>query len=294
MLSILIPSYNYVCTGLVKALQGQASELGCPYEILVADDASGEPYKRENREINRLPGCKYLELPQNVGRSRIRNFLGRQARYDYLLFIDCDAIVSDSRFLARYMAVCGQAPVVYGGLVHPDAMPSPDVSLAYRYEKRAEPRHTAVKRARHPYASFRTFNFMVARKVFLEHPFDEDIVRYGHEDTLFGKALKEAGVGILHIDNPLVNGGLDTNEKLLDKTEESLRMLYVHRKKLEGSSGVLRLHGMLQRFRLVPLVAFLYRKVRPAVRRDLLGTRPHLLLFAFYKIGFYCDLSREG
>ena len=40
MLSILIPTYNYVCVKLVSDLQQQAEGLGCPYEILVADDAS--------------------------------------------------------------------------------------------------------------------------------------------------------------------------------------------------------------------------------------------------------------
>ena len=40
MLSILIPTYNYVCVKLVTDLQQQAERLECPYEILVADDAS--------------------------------------------------------------------------------------------------------------------------------------------------------------------------------------------------------------------------------------------------------------
>lgn len=288
MLSILIPTYNYVCVKLVTDLQRQAEALGCAYEILVADDASEEEYKRKNREINKLPCCKYIELQENVGRSRIRNILGFQAQYGSLLFMDCDAAVMDDRFLARYMAVRGQAQVVYGGLAHPSSMPSPDVALAYRYEKQAEPRHTAEQRARHPYAAFRTFNFMVARETFLKHPFDETIVRYGHEDTLFGKSLKDDGVDILHIDNPLMNCGLDTNAVTLAKTETSLRTLYAHRDKLEGSSGVLRLHGMLRRWHLVRPLLFFYRLCRPAVRRNLLSRHPSLVLFAFYKIGYYC------
>lgn len=295
MLSILIPTYNYVCVRLVSDLQRQAEALGCAYEILVADDASDEAYKRKNREINKLPHCQYIELQANVGRSRIRNILGFRARYDYLLFMDCDAAVVDDRFLARYMAVRGQAPVVYGGLVHPSSLPSPAVSLAYRYEKQAEPRHTAEKRARHPYDSFRTFNFMVSRETFLKHPFDETIVHYGHEDTLFGKSLREDGIAVLHIDNPLLNCGLDVNAVVLSKTEMSLRMLYVHRDKLQGCSGVLRLHDLLQRWHLVPAVSGVYRLFRPLVRRNLLGNRPNLFLFAFYKIGYYCswELAEE-
>ena len=33
------------------------------------------------------------------------------------------------------MAVRNAAEVVYGGLVHPEQLPSPEVSLAYLYEK---------------------------------------------------------------------------------------------------------------------------------------------------------------
>ena len=227
MLSVLIPTYNYVCVKLVSDLQRQAKELGCPYEILVADDASEEVCKRENRKINLIPHCKYIELEENVGRAHIRNILGYQARYEYLLFIDSDAAVVSGCFLGNYMAVRRQAPVIYGGLVHPLKLPSPEMALAYRYEKHAEPRFTAERRARHPYEVFRTFNFMIRRDVFLKHPFDESIVRYGHEDTLFGKSLKADGIAILHIDNPLMNCGLDDGENLLRKTEESLRTLYL-------------------------------------------------------------------
>lgn len=191
MLSILIPTYNYVCVKLVTDLQQQAERLECPYEILVADDASEEAFKRENRKINGIPGCKYIELQENVGRSRIRNILGHLARYDYLIFMDCDASVVGSDFLSRYMTVRNAAEVVYGGLVHPEQLPSPEVSLAYLYEKNAEPHFTAEKRALHPYKVFRTFNFMILRETFLKHPFDETITHYGHEDTLFGLALKK-------------------------------------------------------------------------------------------------------
>ena len=263
MLSILIPTYNYVCVKLVTDLQQQAERLECPYEILVADDASEDAFKRENRKINGIPNCKYIELQENVGRSRIRNILGRLARYDYLIFMDCDASVVSNEFLSRYMAVRNAAEVVYGGLVHPEQLPSPKVSLAFFYEKHAEPHFTAEKRALHPYKVFRTFNFMILRETFLKHPFDETITHYGHEDTLFGLVLKK---------------------------EESLRTLYVHRDKLERSSGVHRLYGTLQRLHLVLFVSLLYRLCRPMIRRNLYSRHPNLYFFAFYKVGYYCSL----
>ena len=72
MLSILIPTYNYVCVKLVTDLQQQAERLECPYEILVADDASEDAFKRENRKINGIPDCKRgpFAYPQYLGASR--------------------------------------------------------------------------------------------------------------------------------------------------------------------------------------------------------------------------------
>ena len=126
----------------------------------------------------------------------------------------------------------------------------------------------------------------------MKHLFDESIVRYGHEDTLFGKSLKADGIAILHIDNPLMNCGLDDGVNLLRKTEESLRTLYLLRSKLEGSSGILRLYGILKRFRMAGLVRWLFGVARPLLRRNLLGRHPSLWAFGFYKIGFYCSVSR--
>ena len=177
--------------------------------------------------------------------------------------------------------------------MHPEQLPSPKVSLAFFYEKHAEPHFTAEKRALHPYKVFRTFNFMILRETFLKHPFDETITHYGHEDTLFGLVLKKERIKILHIDNPLMNCGLDTNLDVLLKTEESLRTLYMHSEKLKDCSEILRLYGLLRDMHLLRSVSFLYHLCRPMIRRNLLGKHPNLYCFAFYKIGYYCNLAKE-
>ena len=105
MLSILIPVYNYDCSELVAALDKQAVRLNINYEILVADDASEESFRQRNRVINERPNCRYIELSENVGRSRIRNILASEAQYGYLLFMDCDGVVVRDDFL-KTLAVC--------------------------------------------------------------------------------------------------------------------------------------------------------------------------------------------
>lgn len=294
MLSILIPTYNYLCAGLVSDLHQQAERLNINYEILVADDGSQEAFKKKNRIINNLSHCKYIELEENIGRSRIRNLLGRTAQYEYLLFMDCDAEVINRDFIARYIDAQKRGKVVYGGLLHPDELPAPELSLAYKYEKEAEAKNTREMRERHPYRVFRTFNFMIEKLTFLQHQFDESITKYGHEDTLFGKSLQTDGIAIVHINNPLLNKGLDTNVKLLEKTEESLKTLYELRHKMGESSAVLRMYEHMNRFHLCGLTARLFKLTRKFIYRQLTDTHPSLLLFAFYKLGYYCQLCQEN
>ena len=143
MLSILIPTYDYDCTALVADLQRQAQQAGVPYEIIVADDASpNEAVKLSNRSINALPHCRLVELPTNVGRARIRNRLADEARYEWYLFMDSDAEVVADDFVATYLRHL-DADVVCGGLCHAPVLPSPEVSLRYAYEKRADKRREA-------------------------------------------------------------------------------------------------------------------------------------------------------
>ena len=118
----------------------------------------------------------------------------------------------------------------------------------------------------------------------------------GMKDTFIRIGIKKKKASkILHIDNPLMNCGLDTNLNVLRKTEESLRTLYVHRKKLEGSSEMLRLYGILQRLHLVSFVFLLFRLCEPMLRRNLYGRHPNLYFFAFYKNRLLLQtLLREG
>ena len=165
------------------------------------------------------------------------------------------------------------------------------MSLRYTYEKAAEKHHTATKRNERPYASFRTFNFMIRRKAFLQVKFDETFRHYGYEDVLFGIQLKESGFRIAHIDNPLENKDIETNEIFLRKTEEALRTLAEHADKLGDSVHLHHLYLRLQRIGLLPIVRKLFQWFAPTLQRNLLSNTPNLPCFAFYKLGYYALLK---
>ena len=292
MLSILIPTYNYDCTQLVRDLHEQAELLGVDYEIIVADDASPIAACREkNREINALPCCRLIELERNLGRARIRNRLADEARFEWLLFMDSDAEVISDSFIVDYLKHT-DADVVCGGLCHTDILPSPEVSLRYAYEKRADKRRAAYYRTQHPYEQFITFCFMVRASVFQAIRFDDSITEYGHEDTLFGIELERRKVNILHVDNPICQGGIETNAEFIAKTQAALRNLVLMEDCMQDHSSLLRLYNMLRRARIDGCMARWFARKEEWLEARLMESTPRLYLFFIYKLGYYCCLKR--
>ena len=294
MLSILIPTYQYDCSLLVNDLHQQAQELGVDYEIIVADDASPTPSYRESLgKLSSLAHFRLIKLKENVGRARIRNLLAREARYEWLLFMDADAKVISPTFLAHYLSYAIQGTdVICGGLCHASSLPSPDVSLRYAYEHRADKRRAAHYRSQQPYAHFTPFNFMIRREVFLSICFCESITEYGHEDTLFGIALGQRKVPLRHIDNPLQHLGLEPNEVFLKKSRAALRNLASMENSLGEYSMLIKAYRLLCRIGLSKPLARWYARYETRLTAHLCGERPCLKLFFLYKLGYYCKVKQ--
>lgn len=305
MLSILIPTYNYVCAHLVCDLQKQCEEVQASlgeenfqYEIIVADDASTDAACVEkNAVIDYLPDCRYELRDENVGRAHIRNWLFDQARYEWALLIDCDAEVIHDDFILRYCKAitCGSA-IIVGGIATPlDAEPGCELRL--RYEQAAERIRTLNFRREHPAAAFSTFNVMISRNVLAGLHFDERCTEYGYEDALFGIEAERRGFSICHIDNPLQHNGINDNSSFLRNTETSLRMLRHLGPPMTDRARVARAArhfegSWLRRITLKPLTILLYKMCRPLLRSNLLSRHPNLHVFAFYKLGYYLSLPR--
>lgn len=287
-ISILIPTYNDRCAPLVETLQQQACTLDINYEIIVADDGSTDAdVLAANRSVNQLPHCRLVECPENKGRSAIRNFLAQQARYPWLLFLDCGIAIHHQHFLHDYALSVG-SDVIDGGVSILDDGSQSRANLRYIYELKAAPRHSARQRSLRPYRHFRSTNFMISRNIMLRHPFDERFHSYGYEDVLFGKALEHHQVSIQHIDNSVALQNFESNDRFISKTEESLRTLYQFREELQGYSRLLDHVRMLGPF--APLVRYMHRLLGPMERRHLTSSHPSLPLFHLYRLGYYLSL----
>ena len=294
MLSILIPVYAYEVEPLVRDLQQQASKLTLDWEIRLLDDASPNQWQVKNRQLAQLPGVFYEELPENVGRAKIRNLLGQQARYEYLLFLDSDSGVDQPGFLLNYLAHLAPNRVLCGGRSYLPQAPKAPFYLHWWYGTQREVR-SAIDRRQQPYAGFMTNNFVVPKEVIRRIPFDETVTTYGHEDTLFGFQLEAAGVEIHHLDNPVLHIGLDEAEHWLKKQRIAIQNLYrLHQQNPSLQTQALRWWLLLHRTGLLPLVIpFLKKKSLQWEQQLLHQHQPNLRLLDMLKICWLEEVHRS-
>lgn len=291
MLSILIPTKDYCCRTLVESLHRQADTLGIDYEIIVGEDGSSPKNLSLNAPLAQLPHCRIIVQQTNLGRSRIRNILAREARGRDIFFIDSDAVAEREDIIRLYTQALENNLVVCGGLYHSDTPLTNSCRLRHRYERAADKHRSAKERNKAPYDRFATFCFAIRRELFLAIEFDESIRNYGYEDTLFGYELRNRGVTIKHIDAPLLHIGLESNRVYLAKVEESLHTLLQLQEKIAPTT-LLRCYNRLAAMHLTGAVAFMWRVFRHMLRANLLSKYPSLTLLNIYKIGYFCSISK--
>jgi glycosyltransferase involved in cell wall biosynthesis len=225
MLSILIPVFNWDVVDLVFDLRTQCRQTGVIFEIRCLDDGSNAGFRRRNAALRAMPGVVYRESPRNLGPARARNSLIAEARHDYVLMLDCDIALASEDYIKRYLACLRPNMVLCGGRVYGAHSPQdPHLYLHWLYGRRRE-QSTARKRNRSPHHAFITGNFLAPKRVFEQVLFDVTLSTYGHDDTLFGLLLRQAGWPVLHLDNPVEHLGLTPADRFLRKVEESLDSL---------------------------------------------------------------------
>ena len=291
-LSILIPTYNNVCLELVKSLQVQASLLpDFSYEILIADDGSTDKTTIEkNRAINELENCRYIEREKNEGRAVIRNFLAKEAKYEWLLFIDSNMNVISSQYLSNYRK-SKECDVIYGGYQVKRDQEYLKHNLRYIFECKGIQNGDYKLRQSNPYGDFHTSNFVIKRNIMLRYPLDERFRYYGYEDVLFGKVLKENHINIIHVDNPLGYEHFIGNIAFVNKTEESLHTLYQFREELRGYSKIIAYASKIERWHLKNVCQKLFPLLSLPIKARLTGNKPSIFWFNIYKLMYYIHLA---
>lgn len=296
MISVLIPVYNFDISFLVSCLHQEVVQSEIFNEIIIGADGCDEKYLKIYKSLEKLEGVKLFISGQNIGRAGIRNRLAEKAAGSHLLFIDADALIQGNAlpYLNNYINSLNSAPVICGGTAYRPVPPDdPDLYLRWNYGTHREEKK-AKKRNKSPYASFSGFNFIVSKEVLLRIKFNEELKKYGHEDTLFGYQLRKAAVPVLHIDNPLVHDGIETNREFILKTQEgvhNLNLLYdmvTDKATFVRTVKLLRLYRYLSFFGITYLLARTYKKHRRRIEIFLRRRKSTLFIFSLYKLSLFC------
>lgn len=293
-LSILIPVYNYMCVNTVKKLKAQCDSLGSTlkYEIIVADDGSTDGNSiTSNEKINDFEYCKFICKPYNEGSAATRNFLAKESKYNWLLFLDSDVDIDNDRFIIKYLDALQENTVINGGIMAGGLYDKLKTNLRYLYEHHEESFHTAEKRNLTPYKCFRSANFIIPRNIFLTILFNNSMKRY--EDVYFGKVLKQYNIKIININNPVVINDYENNEKYINKLELDLDILYNFRKELQGYSRLLSFYIQVQR--IIPLfylIKIWHRLMGRLERKILISKYTNLTVMKAYRIGYFISIKQ--
>jgi glycosyltransferase involved in cell wall biosynthesis len=289
MLSICIPIYNHDIRPLIDVLEKQISLTNTPIDIILIDDGSEVAYHQINEAAATMH--QYIRLECNIGRAKVRNLFLNYTDTPYLLFLDCD-VTTPPEFIGKYLSIIQkeQPDVVCGGRNYPTSMADDSKLLSYRYGIHRESKN-AAERKKNPNDSFMTNNFAIKRAVFKQFPFDESISGYGHEDTLLGFDLKKGGIEITHIENPVINGGIETNAIYLQKTDQAITNL-VHlvnsvdsKETFIKSVRLLRVYYYSLNKGARVLLRIIFRLTKNLLVRILVTGRAPIWLFDCYKLG---------
>lgn len=299
MLSINIPVYNVEVTELVWQLKQQAEKISSDIEIIVYDDGSSENFKLENRKLADIPQVFYHEMEKNLGRTAIRNLMGLESQKPYLLFIDADSKLISDDYLKKYIELAKPGAVLCGGTSYSKQEPESEKLLRWVYGHRREA-ISAEERNRKKGFIITSNNFLIDRETFQKIHFRENIGPYGHEDTLLGFDLFQAGIQPLHINNPVEHTGLEDSVTFLKKTKAALEnLLFISEKIVPEPVEFQNRMPFLNRYRKItkifpPFVfKWFFNLFRQAIEKNLTGKNPSLFLFNLYKLGYFASLGKN-
>ena len=222
--SILIPVYNFNVNALVSKLYLQAKKISKNFEILLIDDKSKNEFIEKNKNLASKENVKFIFLEKSIGRSKIRNLLLEKAKYENCLILDCDVQIVKDNFLEEYFKNLDDNVVVGGHIYSEKAPKNNNKYFHWLYGSKVEVQNIKT-RIKTPYNSFKTNSFATTKTIFNKIKFNEFLKQYGHEDTLFGLALKKQNIPIKHILNPVLHLGLDDEEVFYKKQEKAIENL---------------------------------------------------------------------
>ena len=291
MLSILIPTYNYNAYTLVKELHNQLRDLKILFEIICIDDGSKSELNKFNLEINSLSHSTFILLEDNIGRSAVRNLLSEKAKYKWLLFLDSDVYPKKSNFINEYLDIIERSEyaIISGGISY--KIDKSKKLLRWKLGKNNEEKSVFI-RSRNPYKYFFTANFLIKKSIMELINFNEDLIKYGYEDLLFSKSIKNKSIKIKQVNNSVFHLGIDSNETFLNKTKSALENLSYLIQTNQLSINDVRIYSIynkLKKYKISGLfLIFIDHFQRYSIKKS------SLLYYNLFRIAFLDNISKNS
>ncbi len=293
-LSVLIPVYNFNVTSLVQSLAGQLQESGKEGEIILLDDGSYSDLLNVNQSLQNIPSVKFYKNEKNEGRMLARQKLSTLARYNYLLFLDCDCGILKEDFLQAYFdLIIKNIPLASGGRVYSDTPPSDCLHmLHWKYGTKRE------SRLRKSVTAFQSNNFLIKKEIFIGLNSALHLPGYGHEDSYWGVQFEQAGIPCYYLDNPVLHTNIEAANKYLEKSEQALGNLLVLEKNIDNK--LLRKHVRIYRWYrrikntgLSGFYLFFEKMFHNFFQKNLLSCKPSLFFFDCYRLAVFLRMVKS-
>ncbi|OSZ77768.1 hypothetical protein CAP36_15500 [Chitinophagaceae bacterium IBVUCB2] len=290
-LSILIPIYNYNVTTLVQVLNDQLNHSKRQGEIVLLDDGSSLSFVSNNEILQNGSTIRFITSGVNEGRIIARQKLAAEARYENLLFLDCDSEVIKKDFLSAYFNLIDKDTMLAsGGRVYVNEEPKEcDLKLHWKYGSKRESKASA----------FRSNNFLIKKDLFSSLETKIPFSGYGHEDSWWGIQFEEAGVKCEYINNPTLHAGLEKASLFIEKSENAVGNLLVLEKMISEQtlSRHIKIYKWYRRIKnsgLAGAYLFFENCFHKFFYKNLISCNPNLFYFDCYRLAILLKKGKNN
>ncbi|TNJ43578.1 glycosyltransferase [Tamlana fucoidanivorans] len=290
MLSILIPTYNYNISPLVKEIHSQCTKLNIEFEIICFNDNSTK-FNLENQETClSLTNTQLITSKENLGRIQARQTLANKSNYRWLLFLDADVIPKSHQFIQNYFDKINTGyEALFGGFAYEKETPENNSILRWKYGKKYE-QVDAKKRNLKPHQLIISANFLILKEIFLKINSQIGRKSYGL-DNYFASLLKQHKTKVLHLNNEVYHRGLESSQTYLNKSEECIDTLlwaYKQNKMPAHDNKLLTMFLVFKKFKLHHGMSYFYKAFKRRMTHNLVSSNPNIQLLQVYKLSYIC------
>ena len=108
------------------------------------------------------------------------------------------------------------------------------------------------------------------------------------------QSLKDEGIPIIHIENPLIHKGVEISEDFLAKSKDAAENLAIlYHKGLLNDTKMVSFHEKIKKIGFNSLLSNLIRRKKDGILRNLNSKKPNLFFFDLYRYDIFNSKLNE-